>query len=126
MYRASVRSLAKRAETVADDFKSSYKTLQASTDDFREFERLENKLTRFGRRAKAGTKPLIAEVEKLIDLVDARRQQLVWEGAGTGRVTKEKLDNIEATVNAAVAAIFERYPFRAGGSGVPLPPQPAS
>jgi hypothetical protein len=62
----------------------------------------------------------------LIDLVDARRQQLVWEGAGTGRVTKEKLDNIEATVNAAVAAIFERYPFRAGGSGVPLPPQPAS
>lgn len=60
----------------------------------------------------------------LIDLVDASRQQLVWEGAGTGRVTQKKLDNIEATVNAAVAAIFEQYPFRAGGSGVPLPPQP--
>jgi hypothetical protein len=60
----------------------------------------------------------------LIDLVDASRQQLVWEGAGTGRVTQKKLDNIEATVNAAVAAIFERYPFRAGGSGVTLPPQP--
>jgi hypothetical protein len=60
----------------------------------------------------------------LIDLVDAGRQQLVWEGAGTGRVTQKKLDNIEATVNAAVAAIFERYPFRAGGSGVTLPPQP--
>ena len=62
----------------------------------------------------------------LIDLVDAQRQQLVWEGAGTGRVTQKKLENIEETVNGAVAAIFERYPFRAGGSGVPLPPQPAS
>ena len=61
----------------------------------------------------------------LIDLVDASRQQLVWEGAGTGRVTQKKLDNIEATVNAAVAAIFEQYPFRAGGSGVPLTPIPS-
>lgn len=56
----------------------------------------------------------------LIDLVDAGRQQLVWEAAGTGRVTKEKLDNLEATVNAAVAALFARYPFRAG-VGVPAP-----
>jgi hypothetical protein len=51
----------------------------------------------------------------LIDLVDANRQQLVWEAAGTGRVTKEKLENIEVTINDAVAALFERYPFRAGG-----------
>ena len=31
-----------------------------------------------------------------------------------------------ATVNAAVAAIFEKYPFRASGSGVPLTPIPSS
>jgi hypothetical protein len=34
--------------------------------------------------------------------------------AGSGRVTKEKLENIEVTINDAVAALFERYPFRAG------------
>ena len=59
----------------------------------------------------------------LIDLVDARRQQLVWEAAGTGRVTKAKLDNIEVTINEAVAALFERYPFRAGGTDVLIPPR---
>ena len=51
----------------------------------------------------------------LIDIVDANRQQLVWEAAGTGRITKEKLDNIETTVSNAVARLFTQYPFRAGG-----------
>lgn len=55
----------------------------------------------------------------LIDLVDAGRRQLVWEAAGTGRVTKEKLENIEVTINSAVAALFESYPFRAGGGAAP-------
>jgi hypothetical protein len=57
----------------------------------------------------------------LIDLVDAKRQQLVWEAAGTGRVTKEKLENIQTTINDAVAALFERYPFRAGGGTAVTP-----
>jgi hypothetical protein len=61
----------------------------------------------------------------LIDVVDARRQQLVWEAAGTGRVTKDKLDNLETTINNAVSALFERYPFRAG-SGVPAATEPRS
>lgn len=52
----------------------------------------------------------------LIDIVDAGRQQLVWEAAGTGRVTQEKLDNIETTISNAVARLFTQYPFRAGGS----------
>jgi hypothetical protein len=50
----------------------------------------------------------------LIDIVDRERQQLVWEAAGRGRVTKEKLEDIEGTVNRAVAELFKRYPFRAG------------
>lgn len=52
----------------------------------------------------------------LIDIVDASRQQLVWEAAGTGRITKEKLDNIETTISNAVARLFTQYPFRAGGA----------
>lgn len=50
----------------------------------------------------------------LIDIVDRQRQQLVWEAAGRGRVTKKKLENIDATVTTAVAELFKRYPFRAG------------
>ena len=52
----------------------------------------------------------------LIDIVDASRQQLVWEAAGTGRITQEKLDNIETTISTAVARLFTQYPFRAGGA----------
>lgn len=50
----------------------------------------------------------------LIDLVDAERQQLVWEAAGTGRLKKDLTEDIDARARAAVAALFQRYPFRAG------------
>jgi len=50
----------------------------------------------------------------LIDIVDAQRQQLVWEAAGTGRLKGDLSTDIEARANRAVALLFERYPFRAG------------
>jgi hypothetical protein len=50
-----------------------------------------------------------------IDIVDARRKQLVWEGVAVGRVTRKHEQNRDATLRAAVAEIFTRYPFRAGG-----------
>jgi len=54
----------------------------------------------------------------LIDVVDARRQQLVWEAAGTGRLKKPVTDDTDARARAAVALLFARYPFRAGsGTG---------
>jgi len=54
----------------------------------------------------------------LIDIVDAKRQQLVWEAAGTGRLKKDLSEDIEARARQAVALLFKRYPFRAGsGSG---------
>ena len=51
-----------------------------------------------------------------IDLVDARKKQMVWEGVGIGAVSKEKMRNGERTIADAVATIFARYPFRAGAS----------
>ena len=50
-----------------------------------------------------------------IDLVDARRKQLVWEGVAVGRVTDKQREQRQAAINAAVAEIFSKYPFRAGG-----------
>jgi hypothetical protein len=51
-----------------------------------------------------------------VDVVDAERRQLVWEGVAVGRVNPERADEKrKAAIEAAVAEIFQRYPFRAGG-----------
>ncbi|HEX5787846.1 MAG TPA: DUF4136 domain-containing protein [Woeseiaceae bacterium] len=54
-----------------------------------------------------------------IDLVDREKKKLVWECVGVGRVTDDKLDNLERTVNEAVPKYFAKFPFRAG-SGAPV------
>lgn len=49
-----------------------------------------------------------------IDLVDAERRQLVWEGRAAGRVTQATREDPAGAVDSAVSEIFARYPFRAG------------
>lgn len=49
-----------------------------------------------------------------IDLVDAGKRQLVWEGVAVGRITNQQPQNREAKLDAAVVEIFSKYPFRAG------------
>ncbi len=55
-----------------------------------------------------------------IDLVDRRRGALVWEGVAIGRVTERDRLYPQERLGAAVAAIFARYPYRAG-IGAPSP-----
>lgn len=50
-----------------------------------------------------------------IDIVDAQRKQLVWEGVAVGRVTKKSQEDRQTAIRAAVAEIFAKYPFKAGG-----------
>lgn len=54
-----------------------------------------------------------------IDLVDARRQELVWTAAAVGTVTDKKLKNLYESVNNGIAAVFAEYPFRAGQNQPP-------
>ncbi|MDJ0928198.1 MAG: DUF4136 domain-containing protein [Gammaproteobacteria bacterium] len=54
-----------------------------------------------------------------IDLVDARRNQLVWEVTGTGRIRDEVRANLQPAVNDAVALLFQRYPYSAPGFSPP-------
>ena len=49
-----------------------------------------------------------------IDLVDARRNQLVWEGVAVGRITEQARQNRAAAIDNVVVEIFAKYPFRAG------------
>lgn len=45
-----------------------------------------------------------------IDIIDAARQQLVWEGAASGRVTDQVLSNRAAAIDAAVRDILAEFP----------------
>nr|WP_314072958.1 DUF4136 domain-containing protein [uncultured Roseococcus sp.] len=55
-----------------------------------------------------------------IDLVDRRRDALVWEGVAIGRVTERDRIYPQERIDASVAAIFSRYPYIAG-RGTPAP-----
>ena len=47
-----------------------------------------------------------------IDIVDAARRQLVWEGFVLGRVTQRTTDNIGPVLDAAVIDIFGNFPLQ--------------
>jgi len=47
-----------------------------------------------------------------IDIVDAARRQLVWEGFAIGRVTQRTTDNLGPVLDAAVVDIFGSFPLQ--------------
>ncbi|HLU07473.1 MAG TPA: DUF4136 domain-containing protein [Woeseiaceae bacterium] len=53
-----------------------------------------------------------------VDIVDAGRRQLIWEGIAEGRVTEEALANPGAAIEEVVAELFERFPATAGSTAV--------
>ncbi|WP_334179215.1 DUF4136 domain-containing protein [Pseudoxanthomonas sp.] len=53
-----------------------------------------------------------------VDLVDAKQNRLVWTGVAVGRVGRTKPEERGAKIDAAIAEIFLRYPYRAG-AGTP-------
>jgi hypothetical protein len=52
-----------------------------------------------------------------IDVVDAARKQLIWEGTAEGRLNSRALKDPGPVIEKAVKEIFERYPARAGSAG---------
>ncbi|WP_421994920.1 DUF4136 domain-containing protein [Roseococcus sp.] len=49
-----------------------------------------------------------------VDLVDRRRDAMVWEGVAVAAVTARDRTYPQERIDAAIAAIFARYPYRAG------------
>ena len=45
-----------------------------------------------------------------VDLVDRARNQLVWEGAATARVTDSMRENRDQVLDSAIADIFAQFP----------------
>ncbi len=46
-----------------------------------------------------------------VDVVDARRRQLVWEGVAVGRVTEKARDNVPGAIEAVMPEIFAKFPI---------------
>lgn len=49
-----------------------------------------------------------------IDLVDAKRNQLVWEGVAQGDANEPERQSSQLVIEKVVGMIFAKYPFRAG------------
>ena len=49
-----------------------------------------------------------------IDVVDADRKQLVWEGIAEGKIRKEDLERPKEAIDRVVAELFTRFPGQAG------------
>lgn len=45
-----------------------------------------------------------------VDLIDRARNQLIWEGAASGRVTDRTRQNLKQTVDVAMQNIFAEFP----------------
>ena len=45
-----------------------------------------------------------------VDIVDAAKKQLIWEGVSEGRVSEAALANPQVTVNAVVTELMRQYP----------------
>lgn len=52
-----------------------------------------------------------------IDVVDAARKQLVWEGVVTDSVTQKELDQLKTSIGIAVKAAFAKYPVALPAAG---------
>jgi len=47
-----------------------------------------------------------------IDIVDAAKKQLLWEGVAEGQIREKDLDNLQQTVDTVVTVIMSRFPGR--------------
>lgn len=48
-----------------------------------------------------------------LDIVDAGRKQLVWEGVAEGKLTEQAMKDPQTAISGVVADLFARYPGRA-------------
>jgi len=61
-----------------------------------------------------------------IDIVDAARKQLAWEGTAVGRVREKDRQNLKAVIDDVVAQFFAKYPYKSPTAQAPATPAPAA
>jgi len=56
-----------------------------------------------------------------IDLVDARQNRMVWTGDAIATVTRMNAQERAANIDKTIAAVFAKYPYRAGSNQPVVP-----
>jgi hypothetical protein len=46
-----------------------------------------------------------------VDVIDAERKQMIWEGVAVGRVTDETMENLKPKIDEVVRTLFANYPI---------------
>jgi hypothetical protein len=54
-----------------------------------------------------------------IDVVDAAKKQLVWEGVAEGKITDKMMKNPQATIDGVITEMFAQYPVK-GATPAPV------
>lgn len=54
-----------------------------------------------------------------VDVVDAGRKELVWQGVAEGRVSKKAMENPGAAIDAVMPQIFAKFPNRTPAPAAP-------
>jgi outer membrane scaffolding protein for murein synthesis (MipA/OmpV family) len=54
-----------------------------------------------------------------IDVVDAAKKQLVWEGVAEGKITDKMMKNPQATIDGVITEMFAQYPVKGGVAPAP-------
>lgn len=49
-----------------------------------------------------------------IDIVDARRKQMIWEGIAEGRISQDEMEKPREAIASVVRQVFSHFPGRAG------------
>lgn len=49
-----------------------------------------------------------------IDVVDARKKQMIWEGVAQGRISDEDMNSPREAISRVVTQLYARFPGRAG------------
>jgi hypothetical protein len=50
-----------------------------------------------------------------IDVVDAAKKQLLWEGIAEGKITSTMMKNPQATIDSVITEMFANYPVKGPG-----------
>lgn len=49
-----------------------------------------------------------------VDVVDAKKKQLIWEGLAQGRIHQQDMDHPDEAIRSVVTQLFTKFPGRAG------------
>lgn len=50
-----------------------------------------------------------------VDVVDASKKKVIWEGVAEGRLSEEAMKNPQPAIRSAIAEMFAKFPGKAGG-----------